>query len=310
MKTQVSSLVAAIVISVCSLGSLGARPASGEREMAEFWENPSNISQRNLRWGPGGTALAPDPQGTYALLKVDDKGFSPGYDVRDARGRLWNVKLGPEAQTEVVVSRLLWAIGYHQPAVYYLPRWTLSEKGASKTSQPEARFRLEPSTDKDVGDWSWRDNPFIGTRPFEGLFVFMVLVNNWDLKTTNNSIYQVESDRGPRSMYVVKDLGGSLGKATWPLPGTRNDLEGFERERFIDRIAGNRVTFHYQGGWREPHLVASATPADVRWMCDLLARLSPQQWNDAFRAAGFTETEASRYIRRLRQKIAEGQNIG
>jgi hypothetical protein len=307
VKSRVLPLITSLFISACALNT---RPVLSEQEMTGLWQNPVDLPKRDLLWGPAGKALAPDARGSYSLVEVDKTGFSPGYDVRDARGQLWKVKLGPEAQSEVVVSRLLWAVGYHQPAIYYLPGWTLSDKGRT-TSQPGARFRLELETQKDMGDWSWRDNPFLGTRPFEGLFVFMVMVNNWDLKATNNTVYRVQSNGdGPRSMYVVKDLGGSLGKTTWPFPGTRNDLEGFAREPFIDRVAGNRVTFHYQGAWREPHLVASVTPADVRWMCDLLARLSPQQWAEAFRAGGYTETEASRYIERLRQKIAEGQNIG
>ena len=37
----------------------------------------------------------------------------------------WSVKLGPEAHTEVVLSRVLSAVGYHQPPVYYLPAWQL-----------------------------------------------------------------------------------------------------------------------------------------------------------------------------------------
>ena len=136
----------------------------------------------------------------------------------------------------------------------------------------------------------------------------MVMVNNWDLKTSQNAIYRVQPDGDdPRNLYVVKDLGASLGKTNWLLPGTRNDVEGFEKEGFIKRVEGNRVTFHYQGAWREPHVAGSAAPADVRWISNLLAKLSPEQWNDAFRAGGYSEAESARYIRRLQQKIAEGQ---
>ena len=306
MTTRIVALVTLLFASACALNT---RPVLSDQRMTELWQNPVDLEQRDLLWGPGGRATAPGTQGTYAVVKVDTNGFSRGYDVRDGRGQSWNVKLGKEAQPEVVVSRLLWAVGYHQPTIYYLPEWTLTDK-AESTSQPGARFRLEPATEKDMGDWSWRDNPFLETRPFAGLFVFMVMVNNWDLKGTNNVVYQVQSEGdGARTKYVVKDLGASFGKTIWPIPGTRNDLEGFAAERFIDRVAANRVTFHYKGAWQEPHLVASATPADVRWICNLLARLSPQQWNDAFRAGGYTETEASRYIQVLRQKVTDGQNI-
>ena len=52
------------------------------------------------------------------------------------------------------------------------------------------------------------------------------------------------------------------------------------------------------------------TPADVRWICGRLSRISDQQWSDAFRAGGYAEPTAQRYIRRLKQKIAEGLELG
>jgi hypothetical protein len=55
--------------------------------------------------------------------------------------------------------------------------------------------------------------------------------------------------------------------------------------------------------------VRSITPADVRWTSQLLSRLTPKQWTDAFRTAGFHDVEANRYIARLRQKISEGLSL-
>jgi hypothetical protein len=300
-------LMGVLLMSACALST---RQTLSERVMAELWQEPADIAERNLLYGPGGRALLPDANASYVYLDVDKTGFSPGYDVRDPQGREWDVKLGPESQTEVVVARLLWAVGYHQPATYYLPRWTLTENGKA-TVQSGGRFRLKTEAFEDVGEWAWTDNPFIGTRPYEGLFVFMVMVNNWDLKPSQNAIYRVQRQGDdPRNLYVVKDLGASLGKTNWLLPGTRNDVEDFENERFIRRVEGNRVIFHYQGAWREPHVAGSAAPADVRWISNLLAKLSPEQWNDAFRAGGYSGAEAARYIRRLQEKIAEGQGIG
>ena len=139
----------------------------------------------------------------------------------------------------------------------------------------------------------------------------MVMVNNWDLKDSQNAIYRIQANGDdPRNLYVVKDLGASLGKTRWLMPGTRNDVEGFEQEGFISHVEGNRVTFDYQGGWREPHVAGGVAPADVRWISHLLGKLSPAQWKDAFRAGGYSEAEAAPYIRRLQQKVAEGQAIG
>jgi hypothetical protein len=142
--------------------------------------------------------------------------------------------------------------------------------------------------------------------------VYQVMVNNWDVKSQQNALYQYKDKdtEGPREQYVVKDLGASLGRTVWPVGGTKADPAGFEEEPFIERVEGNRVLFAYQGAWLEPQLVRSITPEDVRWTAGLLSRLTAKQWSDAFRAAGFGESEANRYIRRLQQKIAEGLRVG
>jgi hypothetical protein len=203
------------------------------------------------------------------------------------------------------VSRIVWAMGYHQPNVYYLPKWRIVENGTEKMEGP-ARFRLE-STQKNVGPWSWRNNPFLDTQPFAGAFVLMAMVNNWDLKTPQNVVYH--DDKG-RTEYVIKDLGASLGKTKWWLPGTRDDIDEFEQEPFIDGVSENRVQLHFKGAWREPQLIDSVTPDDVRWICERLARLTPEQWLDAFRAGGYSDSEARRFIHRLQQKVDEGLRLG
>jgi hypothetical protein len=276
--------------------------------MSELWVEPADIERRDLLYGPGGAEAAPRPTGRYEFVSRDLKGFSKGYDVTDEMGRHWSVKLGPEAQTEVVVSRLLWAVGYHQPAVYYLPGWGLVDD-TGMTPQGAGRFRLESRTEDKLEPWAWHENPFVGTRQLTGLFVMMVLVNNWDVKTSQNMVYQVNGEnRGPRHWYVVRDVGASLGRTSWFFPGTRSDIEGFEREPFIKSI-NETVEFHYRGAWREPHLKQNVRPGDVRWICGLLARLSDRQWQDAFRAGGYEDQVATRYIRRLQQKIADGLKL-
>lgn len=307
MRHRLPLVMLQIVMVACASNT---RPTLSPSKMAEFYQEPTDLERRNLLYGPGGAALAPDANGRYALLQRDDSGFSPGYDVKDERGRQWSVKLGPEARPEVVVSRLVWAMGYHQPYVYYLPSWTLNDNGTVKTEGP-ARFRLKPSTQKAMGAWSWRSNPFLDTQPFAGLFVLMAMVNNWDLKSQQNALYGVEREGEElQYWYVIKDLGASLGKTNWWLPGTRDDIEAFEREPFIKGVSGNRVKFHFQGAWLEPQLINSVTPNDVRWISERLARLTREQWLDAFRAGGYTGAGANRFIRRLQQKVDEGLKLG
>src|ERR687885_231652 len=82
-------------------------------QLAELWYPPE--PGRDLFWGVGGQRLAPDAAAIYKVIDVKRTGFSPGLTVEDPRGGKWSVKFPPEAPTEVVASRILWGVGYHQP---------------------------------------------------------------------------------------------------------------------------------------------------------------------------------------------------
>jgi hypothetical protein len=262
--------------------------------------------------GPAANAPRPDPP-TFTFVKADQGGHSPGYHVRDRNGVEWSVKLGPEAQTEVVVSRILWAIGYHQVPTYYLAEWTL-EKGPGGDPGP-GRFRPQLPNAEVVGEWSWHENPFADTRPFRGLIVANLIVNNWDWKTSNNKIYDILNPDGTGlRRYIVRDLGASFGKTDAPLltrvfgarmaQGNRNDLEDFEQQGFIKSVEGDRIEFDYKGIYKT--VVDTVTPADVVWTCRLMSRLSDEQWNAAMTAGGYSPDHAARFITKLKSKIAEG----
>jgi hypothetical protein len=279
----------------------------------ELWQEPQNLAQRDLFHGPGGPELVPG-ETTFTFVAEDTSGWSPGFDVRDSKDVVWSVKLGPEAQSEIVTSRILWAIGYHQPPTYYLEQWSFT--GARSGAQQPGRFRPDLPDRKVVGDWSWYENPFIGTRPYAGLVVANLVLNSWDWKTSNNKIYQLEAPvRGVSRWFVVRDVGASLGKTTYPAilkwfrlrgfgQGTRNDLPGFESQGFIRSVEDGRVEFDYSGIYGD--VIESVTPADVRWVCEWLSRLSDRQWTDAFRAAGYAPDHTARYIRKIQEKIAQG----
>ena len=289
-------------------------PPGAAHSIAELWQEPVNLEQRDLFHGTGGAGLAPADT-AFQFVARDTSGWSPGFDVRDSNGVEWSVKLGPEAQTEVVTSRILWAIGFHQPPTYYLGRWSLM--GAEAGPQPAGRFRPNLPTQQVVSDWSWYENPFVGSQPFRGLVVANLLLNSWDWKTSNNKVYQLrEPVHGVTRWFVVRDLGASLGRTTYPHllkwfrlrgfgQGTRNDLTGFEAQGFISSIDDrSRITFDYRGIYRD--VLNSVTPGDIRWACQFLARLSDHQWREAFQSAQYEEHHATRYIIKIKQKIAQG----
>ena len=66
---------------------------------------------RALFWGVGGSKHAPPPDAVFRLKTKDEGGFSVSYDVIGPDGLEWSAKIGPEAQAEVVVSRILWGLG-------------------------------------------------------------------------------------------------------------------------------------------------------------------------------------------------------
>lgn len=162
----------------------------------------------------------------------------------------------------------------------------------------------------------WYENPFVTTQPFKGLIVVNLLLNNWDWKTSNNKVYQARNeDSGPHRLYIVRDLGASLGRTTFPRflswtpfrfgkQGTRNDIGGFERQPFIKGVDGRRVQFDYRG--TNGRLVDTVTVDDVLWTCRLMSRISDRQWRDVFRAAGYAEADQQRYITKLKSKMQEG----
>jgi hypothetical protein len=278
--------------------SFSAIAAAG---IEELWVDPIDLETRDLFYGPEGRDQVPVSDVTYRFKSSDTKGHSAGYEVRDPLDRTWKVKIGDEVSSEIAVSRILWAIGYHQPVMHYVPRWRMT--GGPKADPVPGRFRLESDHEKD-GDWSWEDNPFVDAQPFGGLLVVNLLLNNWDLEPGNNRIYRLEHPRqGAIRWYVVQDLGASLAKTRSPVGG-RNDIDGFESQGFIKHAASGRVEFDYLG----PHrgLFKSLAPRDVIWACRLLARLTDRQLLDAFRAAGYPEDVRHRYVRKIRQKIDEG----
>ena len=292
---------------------LSLRPVAPElpptrEKLAQLWVEPE--PGRDLFWGVGGRRLAPDPSITYKVLDIKRTGFSGGFTVEGPPKRKWSVKEPPEAPTEVVASRLLWAVGYHQPPIYYLGKWN-AEGSPDLNPQLPGRFReKEPDFHGLDGkeSWSYYRGPFVGTRPLNGLLVLMVMLGNSDLKDEQNVVYHLDEPfEGADRWYVARDLGQSFGR-TGVLDAPRGDVEVFEQTPFITGMAGRYVQFDWRG--RHRVLIDRMTVDDVHWICQKLARLSASQWDDAFRAGGYAPSIADRFIRKFKQKIDEGLALG
>ena len=153
-------------------------------------------------------------------------------------------------------------------------------------------------------------------RPYnEVSLVILLMLNSWDLKDTNNTLYEVRDEGLVRRWYVVRNLGAALGETgrfnalsrRWNR-ARRNDIDTFERHTFIEGVEEGFVRFAYQG--RQPELVRRRIAVDdVRWAADLLGRLTETQWRDAFRAGGYEPALAARFIRKIKDNVAAARQL-
>jgi hypothetical protein len=313
-RATTAAIGMALVASVAACrGAKAPIQASPSVAGATLWERPSDVATRDLYFGPWGRDYAPNPMDTYTFVERKHSGVNLGMTVVDSRGREWSVKqpypggMDDESPVEVVVSRILSAVGYHQPPVYYLPSFTLKDDWGTHI-EPGGRFRLKLEAMNDVGTWRWEENPFIGSKPYQGLLVMLMMLNDTDLKNSNNTLYERHVGNRVERWYVVRDVGAALGDLN-PIAPRKGDPESFEQTPFILGVDNRHVDLNVDG-WYKKLVRDRITVDDVRWASALLAQLSERQWHDAFRAGGFEPGASNRFVRALRQKVADGQNVG
>jgi hypothetical protein len=314
MRARVALLVSLLIVPV-GYRPTAAAPAPAKPDTVRssaLWAPPNDLANRDLYYGPWGARLKPDPHAVYTFVRRKTRGTNPGVVVRDPQGREWHVKQSPksgnhpEGPVEVVVSRVLSAIGYYQPPVYYVPSFVMKDRQGVHT-EPGGRFRLHEASMLDVGNWSWDDPLVKGSRPYNGLLVILAAFNSWDLKQSNNFIYDVQRNGRTERWYMVRDLGGALGDEG-RLRSTRNDIGKFESRGFINGLSGGYVEFDYDG--KRPDLYRRRiTVDDLRWATGLLAGLDDRQWRDAFRAGGYPPDLSERFIQKIKTNIRQGQRV-
>lgn len=317
MKNVLAAIAAAAVIAIAPASCVSAkRPVMATDPVppgASLWQEPSDLESRDVFNGPWGPGRAPNPEATYTLVERKHSGVNLGMTVLDPQGREWSVKqpypggMDSEAPVEVALSRLLSAIGYHQPPVYYLPQFIMKDDFGTHL-ETGGRFRLKAEELEDVGSWRWEENPFVGSRPYQGLLALMMMVNSTDMKNSNNTLYEYRNGGRVQQWYVVRDIGSALGD-THRFAPRKNHPQTFEREPFILGLTSTgHVEFAYTG-WYKNYVRDRITAGDVLWITTLLSRLTEEQWHEAFRAGGFEPGTADLFVRRLKQKVEEGQSL-
>jgi hypothetical protein len=326
LKTTRSLLILAIILHLTFSPVALAQGKGKEKKVAPagrpvLWRNPLDIRSRDLFLGPGGAEMRPETS-NLTFIKEDKGGYSPKFRVRDAVGREWVAKLGKEAQSETAAVRLLWAVGYMTEINYLVPCVHINgaPKPRKKVDRCEGqgfanvRFEARPQKVERVGEWKWKRNPFVGSRELQGLIVLMGLINNWDIKDSNNVIlYVPQGSRGvAESQYAISDLGATFGKTGnvpffWRITRSRNNPKDYAKARFVDKVKKGRVAFRYGG--KNRGLFKNITVEDARWIGNLLSRLSDRQIADAFRAANYSAAEVRVLTGAFRRRINEMVNL-
>jgi hypothetical protein len=323
-----------LLFSTCPSVGEGAKrnqqPTPTDNLPGVLWVQPASIATRDLFYGPGGKEH--EPHSTFTFLREDLKGTNPKFDVLDQDGTKWRVKLGAEAKPETAASRLLWAVGYLASEDYFLPDLKVEDMKPLKRGQKlvgpdgamqNARLKRFSENEKKVGSWRWRSNPFFGTREFNGLRVMMALMNNWDLKDENNSVYEVKGgSESPQLQYMVSDVGATFGTMglSYPNSISKGNLPAYASSKFIGKVSADYVDFNVPARpsfaravdmkelcirlrleWIGKHIPR----ADARWIAQLLSELSRDQIRQAFQAAGFSPAEVDGFADAVEKRIGE-----
>jgi hypothetical protein len=324
LRTFILALVAAAVtLSACApaVGQNDAVQTQTKEEKKEgkkeatpegkpvIWQEPSDIPSRNLLLGPGGEEMKPDLS-QVIWEETEEGGYSVKWRVRDARGKKWVVKVGNEAQPETASTRLLWAAGYPVEVTYLVPcvKIVNAPKPRKKVEQCEGkgyanvRFEARPENVKRLDMWSWNENPFKGTNEFAGLVVMMGLLNNWDLKDSNNKVVYVPGEGGQGELrYIISDLGATFGKTGNFITHSRNEPEKYVKTGFVDKVENGFVRFDFKG--KNGGLFDAVTVEQARWIGERLSRLSEEQIKDAFRAANYKPEEVEALAQEVSGRI-------
>lgn len=286
------------------------------------------LTTADIERGPD-TTRGPAP-GQWTVSSAKSDGVTPGFTVRDTAGTLWFVKFDPPGRramatgTEVVVTKLLWALGYHV-AENHLAQLREDQlaigSGATitpvgETERPlnkEDIRKLLARADRDA-DGSYRTlaskalegKPigrieFFGTRPddpndtiphehrraLRGYGVFAAWLNHVDAKAINSRDMLVTVNGRTFVRHNLLDFGSALGSGS---VAPHEYWEGFESLMNGRQTAANAVTFGFRvPRWRTMPFYEA--PSIGRFPQDN-TKFDPSAWRPRVPNAAFVRARA------------------
>lgn len=314
MRTLISCLLCA-----------AALPCVAADANAVLWVQPANLTLADWTWGPGGDKRS--PKAPFEFVEEDLKGTNAKIKVRDVNGEHWTVKFGGEDHGDVFAARFLYAMGYEAQPSYFVRNGVIAGIHGLKRAKPflgkngefrYGRFKRRESKKATVVedmDWSWTDNPFVGTHELNGLKVLMMLMSNWDAKDkrdgkgSNTAVYAVTNSAGKQLRYAFTDWGATFGK--WGGFFTRDkwNVEGYSAQTasFV-RVDGDALRWGYHGK-HSGDITSGIRVEDVQWLMEYLVRVTDEQIRAGLEASGATPSETDIYARSIRERISQLQRV-
>ena len=310
-RSPVKLVVSRFLLLLLSLSMAVAAPV--------LWR-PANPSVLVIGSGP-----APNPP--YRFVKEEKGGTNPKVWVRDASGREWIVKWGPEVHSDTFGSRLAAAAGYFAAPVFYVRQGHITgthnlERAKSEIGKlgefANARFKLiRPEYHFTPGGWRWDKNPFLasaqGRRQLNGLKILMMLTSNWDGKDArdgseaNTAIFV----HGPTQFYAFDDWGATLG--SWGHYFTRDkwDCKEFADQdgKFVKGIDKHGFIEWGYSGKHTKDLTEEITPEDAAWILARLQAIGRARMQAGLRASGATPKVATCLAWSLQDRILQLRDI-
>lgn len=113
-----------------------------------------------------------------------------------------------------------------------------------------------------------------------------------------------------RTRYAVTDWGASFGRAGFLFKRDRWDWEGYrlETRNFVRLGSDGRLRWRYKGRHGDD-ITAGVGVEDVRWILRYLSRISDEDLKTGLVASGASEPVAREYVRLIRQRIVQLQNV-
>ena len=204
--------------------------------------------------GPDTTA-GPEP-GTWTVTSSKSDGVTPGFTIKDAKGQLWFLKFDPPGYrgmatgTEVAVTKLMWALGYHvaENHIAYMHRERLAIGNGAKFTpaggtrrpmrlddldrlleradrEPDGTYRVVASKalpGKPIGRIRFFDTrpddpndvvPHQDRRELRGYGVFAAWLNHVDAKSINSLDTLITENGRSFVRHHLLDFGSTLGSA-------------------------------------------------------------------------------------------------